>query len=109
MIGPIIFSPGISFAVRTAKTPGCLRAPAVLMARIRACGCGLRRTLTKTMPGKENSSPYLASPKTLLRASVRGIGLPIIWYAKPTLFSSAKFLGRRRDGVHDAHIAGAAA
>jgi hypothetical protein len=46
----------MSFAVTTALTPGKASAFAVLIDLMRACGCGLRRTLAQIMPGMVESA-----------------------------------------------------
>src|SRR6267378_7947098 len=49
------------------------------MLRMRACGCGERRSLQWTMRGREMSSAKRVWPVTLARASTRRRGWPITW------------------------------
>jgi len=57
--------------VMTARTLGCASAARVSMARMRACGCGLRSTAPYSMPGRRTSSTKKPWPRTNRWSSLR--------------------------------------
>ena len=59
------FISGKSSRVTTALTPGSCAAAATSIDLIRACGCGLRKILPTSMPGRNRSAPNFARPVTL--------------------------------------------
>ena len=61
----------------TALTPGRAWAFAKLIALMRACGWGLRRTLPNSMPGCAKSAPKAARPVTFSTPSGLMVRLPI--------------------------------
>src|SRR5262245_56783479 len=63
--------------VMTALTPGSAAAFSRLMALMRACGWGLRKTLPTSMPGSVESAPNAARPVTLSTPSGRIVRFPI--------------------------------
>src|SRR3989442_8044305 len=65
-----------SSRVNTATTPGTCSARRASIARIRACGCGDRRTFPWSIPGSTMSPVYLARPVTFSTASTRGTEVP---------------------------------
>ena len=67
----------ISRAVTTAFTPGSASALEVSMPMMRACACGLRRTLPQIMPGMVVSAAKAARPVTLSAPSGRMVRWPI--------------------------------
>src|SRR5215470_3997909 len=70
-------SVGKSALVMTAFTPGRASAADASIDLMRACACGLRRTLPCSMPGKLISAPYRARPVTLSTPSCRIGRVPI--------------------------------
>ena len=67
----------MSAAVRTARTPGSARARLTSMRRIRACACGLRRSLACRSPRGLRSATYWTWPVTFSGPSGRRIDSPI--------------------------------
>src|SRR5262245_17773476 len=61
----------------TALTPGNARALSKLIDLMWACGCGLRRILPQSMPGREKSAPNAARPVTLSSPSGLLVRFPI--------------------------------
>src|SRR5919106_290364 len=106
-----------SSRVTTALTPGSARALEVSIDLIRACGCGLLRTLPTSMPGKEKSAPKRARPVTLSTPSGLTGRVPIHFKAGwiSSLFSAVAMSapsdvgGGVHHGAHDLVVAGAAA
>src|SRR5262245_35817288 len=80
-VGAFFFSPGMSAAVTTARTPGRAFALLVSIFLIRAWACGLRRSLACSMPLGLRSATYSVLPVTFSAPSARGI-------ARPTPFTS---------------------
>ena len=78
----------MSLAVTTAFTPGSASAFVVLIDLMRACGCGLRKTLPQIRPGIEVSAAKAARPVTLSTPSGRMVRWPI------HLLSRTMFIGR---------------
>ena len=66
-----------SRAVTTALTPGSASAFEVSIDLMRACGCGLRKTLPQIMPGMVVSAAKAARPVTLSTPSGRMVRWPI--------------------------------
>src|SRR5262244_1091031 len=71
----------MSAAVMTALTPGNARARLVSMLTMRACACGLRRSLACKSPRGLRSATYWTWPVTFSGPSGRGM-------ASPTPFTS---------------------
>src|SRR6266849_4764199 len=59
------------------------------MLRMRACGCGERRSLQCTMRGRKMSSAKRVWPVTLARASTRRRGTPMTWSLSPSAFGAS--------------------
>src|SRR6266513_3355144 len=66
-----------SCPVTTPVTPGIVSAAALLIAAIRACGCGERRKHANTWPGAETSSAKRPLPTRRSASSTRRTGLPL--------------------------------
>lgn len=66
---PYVVSPGMSSCVMTVRTPVISTAAEVSMDRIRACGCGERRTAAQSRPSAQRSAAYGKVPSVLARAS----------------------------------------
>ena len=71
---------GKSSRVITALTPGSFSAAEMSIDLMIACGCGERRILPTSMPGRNMSAPNLARPVTLSRPSC-------LTGEEPTIFS----------------------
>src|SRR5947207_3274872 len=59
-----------------AFTPASARALEMSIDVMRACGCGLRSTRPKSMPGSDTSDVYVALPVTRSPASIRCVAWP---------------------------------
>src|SRR5262245_2435560 len=66
----------MSAAVMTALTPGNARARLVSMLTMRACACGLRRSLACKSPRGLRSATYCTWPVTFSGPSGRGMASP---------------------------------
>src|SRR5207245_5057253 len=97
---------GRSSPVSTASTPGSARARLVSTRTIRACGCGLRRILPKSIRGSARSSANLVCPLTLAKASGLVNDLPTIASSSAMAPASRR---RQLDGLEDLEVTGTAA
>ncbi len=75
-VGAFFFRCGMSFAVSTARTPGSALAALTSIETIRACACGLRRSLAWSRPLGWMSATYWTRPVTFSGPSGRGIETP---------------------------------
>src|SRR3990170_2195657 len=99
-------SPLRSAAVKTPKTPGSAAARAVSMCIMRACAYVLRTNFANTVPSGSMFATYAPRPVRNRSSSVRGTDSPINC-AMPSPPSGPR--RRRGDGLHDVHVACAAA
>src|SRR4030081_2843173 len=88
------------------RTPGRARARAVSTCRIRACGCGLRRSRPKSIRGRARSSANLVCPLTLAKASGLVSDLPTMASSSATALAPRR---RQLDRLEDLEVTGAAA
>src|SRR5262245_35671743 len=75
-VGAFFLSCGMSAAVMTARTPGSALARLTSIFLIRACACGLRRSLAWSSPFGWMSATYSTLPVTFSAPSARGIESP---------------------------------
>src|SRR3990167_8602483 len=104
------FSGTRSFPVMTASTPFTASALLVSMPLMWACAYGLRTMSRWSMPGSFTSSTYLPRPRMKRASSLR----LTLWPMPPSstaipLRPFPLLLRGVLDGLHDVHVAGAAA
>src|SRR5262249_31823331 len=110
---------GKSARVTTALTPGSDSAAEASIDLMFACGCGLRKILPTSIPGRNRSAPNFARPVTLSMPSCLTGEVPTILSflsgLKPLLSrivdmsGPSHFLGGGEHRTNDLVIAGAAA